>query len=584
MADATRAFALVLADELARHGVTDAVVSPGARSTPVVLALAEQPGVTVHVRIDERSASYLAIGIARRTERPVPVVCTSGTAAAHLHAAVLEADQSGLPLILLTADRPPELRGIGASQTVDQVGLYGGAVRWSLDVPVAELRPGASGYWRSVVSRAVTTALGEAGPPPGPVHLNLPLREPLAPSPDDDTATLAELAGRPVDGRTAPALQHQAKPGTTWTRACPPPAVPPVELAALLGGIPLRGVLLCGDGLRPADAAAVTRFAGRAGWPVIAEPHSGARRGPKALRWADPLLADEQFAAAHRPDLVVVCGRVGLSRVVLRWLADVPHVVVDRMPWRDVTRTARTLYPVSPSVLGAIEPRAADAEWAGSWLVTGARAAAAVDTILDGTDRLTEPRTARDLADLLPTGAILVAASSMPIRDLEITMRPTDLAVVANRGVSGIDGFVSTVQGVALGHGGRGPVVGLAGDLSLLHDANGLLPGPDRRPAVTYVVVNNDGGGIFSVATQGLDPGNATVERLVATPHRVDLARLAAAYDVGHVLAETARDLAAALAEEPAGVRIVEVRTDRPANAALHRRIREAAGAAVAAG
>ncbi len=568
MPDATRAFAMVLADELARQGVTDIVVAPGARSTPIVLAVAEHPAIRVHVRIDERSASFLALGIAKASERPAAVVCTSGTAAAQFHAAVLEADQAGVPLLALTADRPPELRGVGASQTIDQVGMYGGAVRWALDVPVAELRPDSIRLWRSLVARAVAAAVGDAGAPPGPVHMNLPLREPLAPAVGDDTA--AWLERQPVVDR-----DHG------WAQAAIGARAVPDQLAELASASP-RGVVVCGDGLRAVDALAAVGFAARAGWPVIAEPHSGARRGKQALRTADAVLGSAGFIADHPPDVAIVCGRVGLSRTVIRWLSTVPHVVVARLGRPDVTRSARAVLATDPAVLADLEPPSVDRAWLSDWLDAGTRAAGAVDGVLEESEQLTEPRVARDLAAQLPTNAALIAASSMPIRDLDLTMRPRDLRVLSNRGVSGIDGFVSTVQGVALSGDVAGPVVGLAGDLSLLHDVNGLLPGPDQRPDVTYVVVNNNGGGIFSVVPQGMDPGTEQFERLFATPHHVDLSRLAVAYDVEHVLLETASDLQAAVASVTAGVRILEVRTDRVANAALHQRMREAAAGAVA--
>jgi 2-succinyl-5-enolpyruvyl-6-hydroxy-3-cyclohexene-1-carboxylate synthase len=327
-----------------------------------------------------------------------------------------------------------------------------------------------------------------------------------------------------------------------------------------------------------ADAAVA--LAERAGWPLIAEPHSNARRGPMALRATDAVLRDADFAAAIRPDLVVVVGRVGLSRALLGWLAETPHVLVDPYGSRwDVTRTARAVIRCSPQALAAVGVTGADAGWAAGWLAASAAAGRALDDMLDGLPSLTEPLVARELAALVPDDAVLVVSSSMPIRDLDAVMRPRPVRIVANRGVSGIDGFTSTAQGVALGH--DGPTVALAGDLSLLHDINGLLPGPDARPDVTYVVVNNDGGGIFSLLPQGSEVAAADFERLFGTPHGMVLADVAAAYQVGHALVSTVDELRAALAA-PDGLRIVEVRTDRNENAALHERLRETAAAAVA--
>jgi 2-succinyl-5-enolpyruvyl-6-hydroxy-3-cyclohexene-1-carboxylate synthase len=364
-----------------------------------------------------------------------------------------------------------------------------------------------------------------------------------------------------------------------WTRATAGVAAVPAELAGVLTSIPLNGVVVAGDGLTSADADAAVRLAELAGWPLIAEPHSGARRGAQALRGADALLTSAAFTSRHRPDLVVVCGRVGLSRAVLRWLAGAPHVVVDRGPWRDVTRSARTVYTVGAETLAAIDPTPVDDDWSAGWRQAAARASTAVDAELDADDRLTEPRIARDLAAAVPDEGALVVASSMPIRDLDLTMAPRALAVLANRGVSGIDGFASTVQGIALSGRFRGPVVGLAGDLSLLHDVNGLLPA-DPRPDATIVVVNNDGGGIFSLLEQGRELPPAPFEQLFGTPHGVDFAALAAAYRIHHRRATTVEELVAAAAPGE-GLRLVEVRTERAANAALHARLREVAAAAV---
>src|SRR3954471_17353343 len=289
--NAGHAFALVLVDELVRHGVTDAVLAPGSRSTPLALALAGDTRVRLHVRIDERSAAYVALGLARTYGRPVPVLCTSGTATAHFHGAVMEADQSRVPLLLLTADRPPELRGVGANQTVDQVGLYGSAVRWSADVGVPEACADSVRYWRSLVSRAVGTATGSSGGPAGPVHLNLPLREPLTPD-DDGVGFSWSLDGRPD--------------GAAWTTATRGDDQLPVALGDRIAGVE-HGVLVAGGGLGAGDVEGILQFAENSGWPLIADPHSNARRGV-ALRGVDALLGDDRFVAGHRPDLVVALG------------------------------------------------------------------------------------------------------------------------------------------------------------------------------------------------------------------------------------------------------------------------------------
>ncbi|MDT7539794.1 MAG: 2-succinyl-5-enolpyruvyl-6-hydroxy-3-cyclohexene-carboxylate synthase [Actinomycetota bacterium] len=566
-ADPGQAFAAVLVDELARNGVTDAVLAPGSRSTPLALALASDERIALHVRIDERSASFTAVGLARTTGRAVPLLCTSGTAAAEFHAAVLECDQSRVPLLVLTADRPPELRGTGANQTLDQIKLYGTAVRWFDEVGVPEARPDAVAYWRATVSHAVAAAVGSLGPP-GPVHLNISLREPLVP-----TAGAADFA-HPLDGRPD---------GQPWTRAISAARPLPADVRRRLTGA-RAGVVLAGDLPAAGDGAAVAAFAQLRGWPLIAEPHSNARQGAAAMVGADALLRDSQFVADNVPDVVVVCGRLGLSRAVLAWVgsARCEVVVVDPYgAWWDPTRSASAVVAADLQALAEAEGPTA-AEWLESWQRAGVAVQDAIDAVLDEQELLTEPRLARDLVAGLPDGAMLAVASSMPIRDLDLTMRPrSGLRVVANRGVSGIDGFVSTAVGAALGHAradGTGPAWALAGDLSLLHDVNGLLADP--APDLSIVVANNDGGGIFSLLPQAASDG-PVFERIFGTPHGADLSQVVAGYGGNHRVLSHVEELNGAVTTTPKGLQVLEVRTDRRENATLHRRLSEAAAAAV---
>ncbi|MBB5084708.1 2-succinyl-5-enolpyruvyl-6-hydroxy-3-cyclohexene-1-carboxylic-acid synthase [Nonomuraea endophytica] len=544
------ALASVLVDELVRCGLTDVVLAPGSRSAPLALALHAESRVRLHVRIDERSASFLALGLAKRSERPVALLCSSGTAAANFHPAVIEAGESGVPLLVLTADRPPELRGTGANQTIDQIKLYGSAVRWFAEVGVPEERPGQVAYWRSLACRAYQRTLGPADP--GPVHLNLSFREPLIP--DGDTSWCESLDGD-VNG--------------PWVRArvAPPPValhIPPTR----------RGVLVVGDG-----AANVRRYiaaAGMAGWPVLSEPNGGGRYGDHAISTYHFLLGTPEFAEAHRPDVVVTLGRPGLSRPLLTWLKRAEeHIVVapDLARWPDPTRSAT-------QVAQAVEIPVAsgDDTWLHSWRGADAAARAAIDELLDASG-LSEPRLARELVDALPNGALLFSGSSMPIRDLDQAMRPRrGIRVLSSRGASGIDGLVSTAMGAALGH--NGPSFALLGDLSFLHDQNGLILGPrEPRPDLCFVVVNNDGGGIFSLLPQAAvrDP----FERVFGTPHGVDLGYVAAATGTPYTLVSDISELGKALRGE--GLRVVEVRTERESNALIHAQLREAAQTAIRA-
>ncbi len=549
------AFARVLVDELVRCGVEEAVVAPGSRSGPLALALHAEDRIRLHVRVDERSAGFLALGLARAGGGVVPVVCTSGTAAAALHPAVVEADASGVGLLVLTADRPPELRGTGASQTIDQLGLYGRSVRLFHEVGVPEAIAGQHAYWRSLAGRAVAAAHD------GPVHLNVPLREPLVASGDLDWPE--SLEGR-ADRRP-------------WVEVRRAPTPPVAALESLLGEVPERGAVVVGDGW-PQQWAPV-ELAEAYGWPLLAEPTSNSRIGSHAVTGYPLLLADPDFAV-EAPDLVVTFGRPGLSRSVQAWLRSAArHVVVDaRAEWADPTRTADLV------LTGA--PRIGAGRVGGAWLrrfqEASEAAGAAIDSLLDEADgALTEPAVARALGRALAPGSLLVTGPSRAVRDLDLCLPArSDIRVLGNRGVNGIDGVVSTAIGAALHHqlGDGGDAYALMGDLTYLYDRNGLVLGPDEpRPDLTLVVVDNDGGGIFSMLPQA---GVAGFERVFGTPHSLDLVADAAAAGVPATTATTAAELTTALTPGP-GLRVVRVRTDRDATAELHRRLQKAVTAAL---
>jgi 2-succinyl-5-enolpyruvyl-6-hydroxy-3-cyclohexene-1-carboxylate synthase len=562
------ALAAALADELIRCGLREVVIAPGSRSAPLAMEFhrrAEARDLRLSVRIDERSAAFCALGLAKASGVPAAVVCTSGTAAAHFHAAVIEADESVVPLLVLTADRPPELRGTGANQTVDQLRLYGPAVRWFCEMGVPEAGADQQAYWRSAACRAWGLASGAAGGVPGPVHVNLAFREPLVPD------------------EPAPRIPAPARPGgAPWTAFTAAAELPPAE----------RGIVVCGDG--DYDPEPVLGLAAQAGWPVLAEPSSNARRGPCALSCYQYLLADARFMAAHQPELIVSAGRPGLSRSQLALLrtaravtdgAPVRHVVLAQGPgrWADPARSASE---VTASVTLDRAVASAASGWLGDWLDADRAVVAAVDKVLDSDAVLSEPRLARDVAAALPDGALLWAASSLPIRDLDQQLRPrSGLRVLASRGASGIDGLVSSAIGAALAHqaAGGGQAVALLGDLALLHDAPGLMLGQDEpRPDLCLMVVNNDGGGIFSTLEQAAFPG--PFERVFGTPHGTAMAALAAAGGLLYRRIERPGELPDALAAAGAlgaGVSLAEVRTDRAGQAVLRERLAAAAAAAL---
>jgi 2-succinyl-5-enolpyruvyl-6-hydroxy-3-cyclohexene-1-carboxylate synthase len=562
------AFARVLVDELVRGGVTDAVLAPGSRSAPVSLALAaaERSGrLRLHVRIDERTAGFLALGLAKAGGTPVPVLTTSGTAAAHLHAAVLEADASGVPLLALTADRPPELRDTGANQTIHQPGLYGGAVRWAADVGVPEAgrEEAQNRYWRSVLAKALLTASGAFDRDPGPVHLNLPLREPLMPDADETDELAAPWAGRPD--------------GAPWT------AARPTSNAASRTTIwRQRTLVIAGDG-SPFWGRIAGENAGWHAWPVIAEPSSGAWT-ETTVRAGALLLGSGDWLERHRPDRVVVVGRPTLSRPVAGLLAD-PQVEVETVAvaprWPDPGRSsAQVGFGFPDGVEGStIEPA-----WATEWRDASRDVGAAVDAVLDAAPALTAARLARDVVAALPSGSLLVLGSSTPVRDVDRLAVPRgDLTVLANRGVAGIDGTISTAVGAALVHArtGMGPAFALMGDLTFLHDLTGLLLGEGEiAPDLTVVVPDNDGGGIFAQLEPGADRFVTDYRRVFGTPHGRDL--LAVAQALGWAATEVTApgELSTALAL--GGPRVVVVRTDQRAEADLARQLRRAAERALA--
>jgi 2-succinyl-5-enolpyruvyl-6-hydroxy-3-cyclohexene-1-carboxylate synthase len=539
------ALAVTLVDELIRCGLRDVVLAPGSRSAPLAMEFhrrSQLGDVRLHVRVDERSAAFLGLGLAKIARTPAAVVCTSGTAAAHFHAAIIEADESAVPLIVLTADRPPELRGTGANQTIDQLKLYGSAVRWFCELGAPD--PVDPQYWRSAVARAWGLASGLPGGPAGPVHLNLALREPLVPD-----GEVAGNSGRPY---AAPWTRFEPVAELDWTE---------------------RGLIVCGDG--DYDAGPLLELASESGWPVLAEPSSNARTGGNALGAYQYLIGHSAFLEAHRPDVLVSAGRPGLSRAQLALLRGraTRHVVVSSSGrWSDPARTATAVAP-AVRLAGARSSSA----WLSAWRAADDAARAAVDAILDADETLTEPRLARDLAAAMVDNSLLWAASSQPIRDLDAHMRPrTGLRVVASRGASGIDGMVSSAIGAALAHqsAGGGPAVALLGDLALLHDSAGLMFGADEPvPDVCLVVVNNDGGGIFSMLEQAAFPG--PFERVFGTPHGTDLGKLAEAAGVRYARIKETADLAGICS--PRGLLVAELKTERPSQAALRAALTEAA-------
>lgn len=539
-------FCATVVDEWARLGVTDAVICPGSRSTPLVLPLAQR--LRTHVRLDERSAAFYALGLAKATRRPVLVCVTSGTAGAELHPAVVEAHHARVPLIVCTADRPPELHHTGASQTIEQDRLFTVEARWCADpgVPAA----GQEMTWRPLAARAVAESLhGPSGP--GPVHLNLAFREPLTEVPGTlprSTDTRASVEGRPA----------------------------PIATSAPLEG---RGIVVAGGpSFGDADPGTVLAFAARLGWPVLADPLSRCRvEGTIAA--ADAIVRTQPSP----PDVVVQLGAPWLSKALGEYVAKAAAsgsriVVVDPWAQRPDPQSVATEFVHAPAdewlPVAAESGTRADPEWLAAWRSMEERAQAALDEVLAG--ELCEPAVARALHRYAgTTGATVVVSASMPIRDLEwyAPALPEPPPVLANRGANGIDGVVSTALGVAAGSAGR--TIALLGDLAFLHDVSGLVNLPEVP--CTFVVVDNGGGGIFSFLPQAKTLPAERFEALFATPPTSDVGAVARGFGLPVEEVTTLSELETALAAAPSAVGLVRVRVpSRTDNVAVHDAINQA--------
>jgi 2-succinyl-5-enolpyruvyl-6-hydroxy-3-cyclohexene-1-carboxylate synthase len=538
-------FCATLVDDWVARGVRHAVVAPGSRNTPMGLALAERADLAVHVMHDERAAAFVALGLGL-SGTPAALLCTSGTAAANFHPAVVEADLSAVPMIVVTADRPPELRDVGAPQTIDQTHLFGHAVRWFHDPGVADGTLAAT--WRSLARRVIEAAAT------GPVHLNLPFRDPLV--------------GRP--GELPPRLGVGG-----WSVHERPLILPSEDVIAALDQV--RGVILAGgrSGVDPDDVAAL---AAATQWPVLADPTSDLRHRAGAVTAFDALLRHRGFAADHTPHVVVRVGRPAASKVLAEWIGRSGSTVVQVGGPGDIDPdhgVAARLDPLAVPALADKLSGATGTPWLARWRHAAERAERAIEQVLADQPALTEPAVARTVARSLPPDAELVVASSMPVRDLEWYGGP-EARAHANRGANGIDGVVSTALGVALG---GAPTVALVGDIAFVHDAGALTALPTRHADLRIVVVDNDGGGIFSFLPQATELSEARFEQLFGTPHGTDIVALAGAHGLDAVTVTTA----AALADRTTrpGPSVTRIPTNRKDNVAIHAALNAAVVAAL---
>lgn len=550
------ALATVLLDELIRQGVREVVVAPGSRSAPLAYAAAaaERAGrIRMHVRVDERSAAYLALGLGKASRMPVPVITTSGTAVANLHPAVLEAAHGYVPLILLTADRPQELRGTGANQTTDQVKVFGGMTRWFHEFGTPERRTGQQAIWRSVVGRAVAESRGYPSGDPGPVHLNVPLREPLVPDALDDGGSdwPEALTGRP-HGEAWLSLR---RPDSHGRGAVAGSGIAPVpKTLVLLGDLPAAH-----------QSSELSALADAAGWPVMAEPFGAYRRG-RVTPNGPLLLRAHQWVEEHLPERVLIGGRITLDREVARLLrnpaitveavtpltswADPGHVVRRVHDWDDIERSHQA---VSSCV---------DRVWAAQWRAAGQVVASAAGPLIESSWP-SGPAVARTVVHNLPADSGLYVGSSNTARDLDLARDSREISpgvvAVANRGLAGIDGVLSSAIGFALARAPH-PAVAMVGDLTFLHDTNALLIGPhEPRPDLTIVVTNDNGGGIFGTLEPGQESLSGPFERIFATPTDTNISELCAAHEIEHEYVAHADVLADRISHPAKGIRVCEV-------------------------
>lgn len=569
---ANLAFSATLLDSAVQHGLCHVVICPGSRSTPLALAAALHPALSTYVLIDERSAAFFALGMARQLGEPVALICTSGTAAANFAPAVIEAYLSRIPLLVLTADRPAEVRDWGASQTIDQVDLYGNHTRWSGDLPAPVGDPIETRFAQATAARAMHLA---SGPPAGPVHLNVQFREPLIPPGADPLALLREHYAQRT---TVPALKpHVATPSSTETEC----------LASLIRSNS-RGIVVCGPHAGQKLGDAVASLSTATGYPCLADPLSTVRYAwPTATGLIDAydlILRDSDLSSRLSPELIVRVGGMPTSKPLTQFLArqECPVVAIGPGSLRDAGHAvtwhlpadeASTMMAVASALRAEGYPETTS--WQHWWQKLNARARYAIDARLGRSATLSEPTIATNLVEVMPSGSTLVVGNSMPVRDIDTFAAGGDrgIRVTGTRGASGIDGVTSTAIGAA--SVASGPVALLVGDLSFLHDLGGLHASSYARTPLVIVVVNNDGGGIFSFLPQysQIDPG--TFELLFGTAAAVDIQGAAQMFGCAYArpgsiaeFRETVRHGLAAI-----GVTIVEVRTDRAENLALHREI-----------
>jgi 2-succinyl-5-enolpyruvyl-6-hydroxy-3-cyclohexene-1-carboxylate synthase len=557
----------VLVETLARVGVRTAVISPGSRSTPLTFAFVRHPQIEAISVLDERSAGFFALGLARRQRQPVVLLCTSGTAGANYFPAVIEAHESGVPLLVITADRPPEMRDCGSGQTIDQQKLFGDHVNFFHELAVPVASRSMLQYLRQTISNAYERTLAPAA---GPVHLNAPFRDPLPPVEDESARAMTTVVNNEFFAHLT-ASRPTASETIIWQR--------PTSA---------RGLIVAGPAA-PKDAGEYARkimeLSVGLGWPILADGLSPVRGFSKAgsgiITTYDAILRDGQMARDLSPRTVLCLGAWPTSKILRGWLESFGGevlLVATASANRDALhgRTRQIMAPVESLAISG--DRIADSSYIDQWNRAESAARTALDDAMERETAMFEPKATWLLARELPSGTAVFVASSMPVRDVEYFWPASGGAhpIYFNRGANGIDGTLSTALGIA--HGNT-PAILLTGDLALLHDANGFLLKTKFRGSLTIVLINNRGGGIFEHLP--VAEFNPIFEEFFATPQEVDFEKLCAAHGVGHVLVGDWTEFEELISTLPAsGIRVLEIRTDRKRDAARRKQLFAAVAAA----
>ncbi len=575
------AFAGAFIDELARCGLRHVCICPGSRSSPLAISFARHPGIRKWVHLDERSAAFFALGMARYLNEPVALVCTSGTAVANFLPALVEARYSSVPLLVLTADRPPELVDWGALQTIDQTRLYGCYVKWSANMPPPDVTLPLMGFVRSIAGRALATATEE---PKGAVHLNFPFRDPLEPAavPSDLPDSEVNLQNQIYQGRP------EGRPFLRSVSVEKRPLLDDIQrLASELTSIE-HGLIICGPATDTTLAVKVVTLARQLGYPVLADCLSQVRCGPhdrsSIIDCYDSFIGDGELTASLAPQVVLRFGALPVSKSLTGYLeqcSSARHILVDDMGWRDPFHITSEIWhigavPFCETLSSFLKSRRVDGEWSNRWHTLAETTRSTIRREFARIGEMFEGKVFAELVSLRPSDSLLFAGNSMPVRDMDTFVLSTELPVrfMANRGASGIDGVVSTALGASAVSSGR--LVLVVGDISFYHDMNGLLAAKNCGLNATIVVINNNGSGIFSFLPQA--SYEDVFEHYFATPHDLTFRAAADLYGLHYCFAQDWETYIEAVKVSLAGTgtTIIEVPGERKLNVRLHRQIRDA--------